>query len=51
MKNIDESGNTKFLDLHMDNYLNWKNCYDKFVPKKLFCLFSLYDEKWDNFLT
>lgn len=27
-KYIDESGNTKFLGLHTDNYLNWKNHFD-----------------------
>lgn len=34
-KYIDESGNTKFLGLHTGNYLNWKNHFDQFVPKKI----------------
>jgi hypothetical protein len=30
----DESGNTKFVGLHTDNYLTWKNHFDQYVPKK-----------------
>jgi hypothetical protein len=30
---IEESANTKFLGLQIDNHLNWKNHIDQLVPK------------------
>lgn len=39
-KYIDESGNTKLLGLHTDNYLNWKNHFDQLVPKKNYFVYS-----------
>jgi hypothetical protein len=32
-KYIEESTNTKFLDLQIDNHLNWKNYIDLMIPK------------------
>ena len=25
--------NTKFIGLHIDNYINWKNCIEEMIPK------------------
>jgi hypothetical protein len=30
---IEESVNTKFLGLQIDNHLNWTNCIDKLISK------------------
>jgi hypothetical protein len=30
---IEESANTKFLGLQIDNHLNWKNHIDQMIPK------------------
>jgi hypothetical protein len=32
-KYIEESANTKFLGLQIDNHLNWKNHIDQMIPK------------------
>jgi hypothetical protein len=32
-KCLEESVNTKFLGLQIDNYLNWTNHIDKFISK------------------
>jgi hypothetical protein len=32
-KHIQESVNTKFLGLQIDNHLNWTNHIDKLIPK------------------
>jgi hypothetical protein len=32
-KYIEESVHTKFLGLHIDNHLNWKNHIDQLIPK------------------
>jgi hypothetical protein len=32
-KRIEESANTKFLDLQIDDHLNWKNHIDQMIPK------------------
>jgi hypothetical protein len=32
-KNIEETINTKFLGLQIDNHLTWKNHFDQMVPK------------------
>jgi hypothetical protein len=32
-KSIEESINTKFLGLQIDNHLNWKNHIDLMIPK------------------
>jgi hypothetical protein len=39
-KYIVESGNTKLLGLHIDNYLNWKNHFNQLVPKKKYFAYS-----------
>jgi hypothetical protein len=32
-KHIEETVNSKFLGLHLDNHLNWKNHIDQMIPK------------------
>jgi hypothetical protein len=71
-KYMEESVHTKFLGLHIDNHLNWKNHIDQLILKLsgacyavrsllhisntdtlksiYFCLFSLHNEVWNNFV-
>jgi hypothetical protein len=32
-KYIEEYANTKFVDIQIDNHLNWKNHIDQMIPK------------------
>jgi hypothetical protein len=32
-KYIEETVNTKFLGLQIDSHLNWKNIFEKMIPK------------------
>jgi hypothetical protein len=34
-KYTEESANTKFLCLQIDNHLNWKNDIDQIIPSKV----------------
>jgi hypothetical protein len=32
-KYVEETANSKFLGLHLDNHLNWKDHIDQIIPK------------------